>query len=70
MAGFSGGGSAVGGPGPSAIQAQSVMVDRRGSGLSPQEALQRGVGMAHRSIVYVHQDLRNFDEQVNKATVL
>lgn len=61
-------GSAAGGVGPSSIQAQSVMVDRR-EGLSAQEALQRGAGMAHRGIVYVHMDLRNFNPMRNRATV-
>lgn len=68
MSSFSAG-SAVGGVGPSPIQAQSVMVDRRGTGLSAQEALQRGAGMAHRGIVYVHMDLRNFNPMKNRATV-
>ena len=36
---------------------------------SAQEALQRGAGMAHRGIVYVHMDLRNFNPMRNKATV-
>lgn len=67
MSGFTAG-AAVGGTAPPSIQAQSVMVDRRG-GLTPSEALQRGVGMAHRNIVYVHLDLRNHDPVGNKATV-
>lgn len=69
MSGFGGSGSATGGVGPPSIQAQSVMVDRRGTGMTPMEALQRGVGMAHRGIIYVHQDLRNFDPMKNKATI-
>lgn len=62
-------GAAVGGAGPlSVLQAQSVMMDRR-RGLSPHEALQRGAGMAHRGITYVHMDMRNHEPPMNAAAV-
>ena len=54
--------------GPSGVVTQSLMTGRR-EGLTKQEALQRGCAIAHRSVVYVHADLRNFDVPGNKAVV-
>lgn len=49
------------GSAPSPIKTVGLMIDK-GTPLSLQEGFQRGAGMAHRSIMYCHREMRNYGE--------